>query len=217
MNGALFTDRTEAGKALARRLEAYRDADAVVLGLPRGGVPVAAEIATALGAPLDLLLVRKIGAPGHAELAVGAVVDGPQPEIVVNAEIADKLGLSADKVREMAQGETAEIARRRRQYLGENAALSLAGRTVILVDDGIATGASVKAALKALRHAGPAEIVLAVPLAPAETLEALAPHADAIVCLATPAPFVAVGGHYRDFPQTSDEEVVTLLRAAGRL
>ncbi len=217
MTKAVYTDRTEAGKELARLLGDHAGPDTLVLALPRGGVPVAAEVARTLKAPLDLVLVRKIGAPAQPELAVGAVVDGAEPEIVVNSDIAHTLGLSDDKVQELARHEIAEIARRRKIYLGESAPLSPAGRTVIVVDDGIATGASIKAALKALRRAGPERIVLAVPVAPADTLKELEPYADTIVCPATPSPFAAVGAHYRDFPQTPDEEVVALLRAAGRV
>jgi len=184
----------------------------VILALPRGGVPVAVEIARRSGVPLDLLLVRKIGAPGHEELAVGAVVDGAQPEVVVNQEIASHLGLTEADVRRMSAAGLAEIERRRAVYLGGRAPLAVAGKTAIVVDDGIATGASMRVALKALRRRIPARVVLAVPVAPADVIAALGDDADEIICLEIPPLFNAVGAHYRDFRQVDDAAVVAALQ-----
>ena len=183
----------------------------VVLALPRGGVPVAAEIARALKAPLDLLLVRKIGAPWQPELAVAAVVDGQPPDIVIDDEMLAWAGVDAAYVDAQAQQALAEIERRRRLYLRGRAPLSVEGATVILVDDGIATGTSVRAALQALRRRRPARLVLAVPVAPSEALARLRSDVDEIVCLAEPFPFHAIGLHYRDFHQLSDAEVLVAI------
>lgn len=209
-----FPDRMAAGKALARRLAQRQFADPVVLALPRGGVPVAAEIARALAAPLDLVLVRKIGVPGQRELAAAAVVDGAEPEIVVNEDVLNACGLDRAYINAEAKTELAEIERRRRLYLHDRPRVPLEGRTLILVDDGIATGASVRAALRALRRKRPKSLVLAVPVAPRETLEQLQGELDEVICLQTPEPFYAIGLHYRDFHQMSDEEVVELLGTA---
>ncbi|HUN93422.1 MAG TPA: phosphoribosyltransferase family protein [Burkholderiaceae bacterium] len=210
-----FADRAEAGRRLAERLLSRRFVDPVVLALPRGGVPVAAEIALRLNAPLDLLMVRKIGAPGEPELAVGAVADGAAPQIVVDEELARLLGVDRHDIEVQASRELAEIARRRAAYLAGRAAVALAGRTVILVDDGIATGSTVRAALQVLRRAAAERIVLAVPVAPREALARLRADVDEIVCLAQPDPFRAVGVHYADFHQVPDDEVVALLDAAN--
>lgn len=209
----LFQDRAEAGRKLAAALKTLEGQDVVVYALPRGGVPVAAEIARAHGWPLDLLLVRKIGAPGHDELALAAVVDGEAPDIAVNEDVAAMYGLEDADVREMARPHLAEIERRRTLYLEGRPPLAAAGRTALVVDDGIATGASVMAALKALARRGPARIVLAVPVAPADTLERLRPLADKIVCLEIPERFYAVGAHYHSFAQVDDAEVVDLMRS----
>jgi putative phosphoribosyl transferase len=213
---ALFDNRSAAGQALARALAGRRwPGPVVVLALPRGGVPVAAEIASALHAPLDLLLVRKIGAPGQPELAIAAVVDGTPPETVVDAETAAFAGVGRAQIDARAAAELPELARRRRVYLQGRPPLPVQGCTAIVVDDGVATGTTVRAALLALRRRGPARTVLAVPVAPADTLAALAGEVDEIVCLAQPWPFIAIGQHYRDFHQLGDGEVIAALAAAG--
>ncbi|WP_234052328.1 MULTISPECIES: phosphoribosyltransferase [unclassified Xanthobacter] len=206
-----FRDRIEAGRRLAAALSSYAGRDAVVLALPRGGVPVGAEIATALHAPLDLVLVRKIGLPAQPELAMGAVVDGAEPIVVRNADI-----LAFDRVDEatfqsVCQRELKEIERRRALYIGARRRAPISGRVVIVVDDGIATGATVKAALQAIRARGPQELVLAVPVAPPQTLAELRPQVDAIICPLTPEVFEAIGCFYDDFSQVSDAEVETAL------
>jgi putative phosphoribosyl transferase len=183
----------------------------VVLALPRGGIPVAAEIATTLEAPLDIVLVRKIGVPFQPELAVAAVVDGAEPEVVVNEDVAKLADITQDYIDAAAKRELQEIERRRKAYLQGRARVPLEGRTVILVDDGIATGASIRAALKALRRKAPKVLILAVPVAPSETIEELRSEVEEIVCLHMPEPFLAIGIHYIDFHQISDDEVIRLL------
>jgi putative phosphoribosyl transferase len=209
----LFTDRADAGRALAGRLVKRRLADPVILALPRGGVPVAAEIARALRAPLDLVLVRKIGVPDQPELAAAAVVDGGAPELVVNADVAELAGIGDTYIRERMTIELAEIERRRSVYLAGRSRLPLDGRVVIVVDDGIATGASIRAAITALRRKRPKLLIVAVPVAPQEAINELRGTADEVICLERPEPFHAIGAHYRDFHQISDEEVVRLLRS----
>jgi putative phosphoribosyl transferase len=216
-----FANRRAAGRALAAELTKRRLIDPVVLALPRGGVPVAVEVASALKAPLDLVLVRKIGVPFQRELAAAAVVDGGEPEIVVNEDVIGLAGLDRGYIEQEAKRELAEIERRRQAYLGARPRVPLEGRTLILVDDGIATGASIRAALKALRRRGPKALVLAVPVAPAEAVEALRAEVDQLICLETPEPFYAIGIHYLDFRQLSDEEVISSLampesKAAGK-
>jgi putative phosphoribosyl transferase len=186
-----------------------------VLALPRGGVPVAAEIARALEAPLDIVLVRKIGVPFQRELAVAALVDGSAPEVVVNRDVAESAGIEQSYIDAQAKQELEEIERRRRVYLQGRARAPVEGRTVILVDDGIATGASIKAALRALRRRNPKALILAVPVAPLEAIDELRKMVDEVVCLRMPEPFVAIGIHYIDFHQVSDSEVIELL--AGSL
>jgi putative phosphoribosyl transferase len=211
-----FANRDEAGHALAVRLAGeHLPGPIVVLALPRGGVPVAVHVARRLNAPLDLLLVRKIGAPWQSELAVAAVVDGGQPEIVIDEETSAATGASRAYIDEQAGIEWREIERRRALYLRGRAAVDVKGATVIVVDDGIATGTTVRAALKALRRRGAARLVLAVPVAPHDTLMQLRREVDRIVCLAEPSPFRAIGLHYRDFEQVSDEEVIALLEGYG--
>jgi putative phosphoribosyl transferase len=210
-----FADRTEAGRALAQRLlRMALPAPIVVLALPRGGVPIGAEVARAFDAPLDLLLVRKIGAPWQRELAVAAVVDGQPPDIVLDEETMAATGIDRAHVEAEAEKELQEIERRRRAYLGRRAPASVEGATAIVVDDGIATGTTVRAALKALRRRKPARLVLAVPVAPSDTLAALRAEVDEIVCLAEPYPFHAIGMHYRDFHQLDDDEVLAALATA---
>lgn len=211
----LFSDRSEAGEALAERLLGRTFRDPVVLALPRGGVPVAAPIARRLDAPLDLVLVRKIGVPSQPELAAAAVVDGGEAEIVVNEDVLSMAGLTREEVRAAAGTELAEIERRRSVYLAGRDPEPLKGRELILVDDGIATGASVRAAIMALRRRRPGRLILAVPVAPRETVEALRPLVDEIICLAMPEPFGAIGLYYADFHQVADGEVVRCLRQAG--
>jgi len=212
----IFRNREEAGAKLAQELGRLKGRDAVVLALPRGGVPVGYEIARELGAPLDLILVRKIGAPSQPELAVAAVVDGERMEIVENEDVMRALSLGEEEVQEGARRELREIERRRRTYLGDREPLSVKGRTAIVVDDGIATGATVRAALRAVRRRQPGHLVLAVPVAPTETVEALRDEVDELVCLSTPYPFAAIGQFYDDFRQVDDGEVGELLsRAAG--
>lgn len=207
-----FQDRVDAGRQLAKVIIARNFPDPVVLALPRGGVPVAVEVAVALNAPVDLIMVRKLVLPSQPELAVGAVVNGNSPEIVVNESIAAHFGLSRDDILTLAEGQLPEIRRRRALYLAGRASVPLQGQTAILVDDGIATGATMLAALRAVRRQNPARIVLAVPVAAPDSLTSLAPEADDIICLSTPSAFVAVGSHYQDFAQVSDEEVTKLLR-----
>lgn len=209
-------NRQEAGRRLAEELRRFRSQDPVVLALPRGGVPVAAEIAAALGAPLDLILVRKIGAPFQRELAVAAVVDGEQTDVVVNDEIAAEVGAGPDYIEKEAVHQVEEIERRRRLYLGGREPATVKGRTAIVVDDGIATGATMRAALRAVRRRGPARLVLAVPVAPPETIAVLKAEVDEVVCLAMPSPFFAIGNFYDDFRQVDDAEVRDLLERAGQ-
>ena len=211
MTSARFADRRDAGRQLAARLMHLAAARPIVLALPRGGVPVAYEVAKALGAPLDVLLVRKIGVPHQPELAAGAVAEGDPPFVFANRAVAEPLALSQAWLERTAQHEIAEIARRRRAYRHGKSAPDLHGRCAIVVDDGIATGATTHVALQAARHLGAARIVLAVPVGPAATIEALRDVADEIVTVRIPEDFVAVGQFYEDFAQTSDEEAVALL------
>src|SRR5690606_8340010 len=210
----LFSDRRDAGRQLAARLEHFREQEPVVLGLPRGGIPVAYEIARSLEAPLDLLMVRKICAPEQAELAIGAAVDGATPQVVLNEDLVERLGVSKDYVAMQRLDQLAEIERRRQLYRGDTQAVDTAGRLVILADDGIATGASVRAALLALSRTGPAHLVLAIPVAAPNALQAISSMANETICLATPESFDAVSRYYADFEQTSDEEVIDLLAAS---
>jgi putative phosphoribosyl transferase len=214
MSERMFRDRTDAGRRLAAELVRFKGEDPVVLALPRGGVPVALEIAQTLGAPMDLVMVRKIGAPMQPELAVGAVVDGSRPETVVNPEVVDALGIPDSYIEREAARQLAEIERRRELYLAGRERIDVAGRTAIVVDDGIATGATIEAALRATRRANPKRLVLAAPVAPPDTVERLRPEVDEIVCLATPPYFGAISVYYADFRQLSDGDVIDLLRRA---
>ena len=207
----MFASRDEAGRELARHLLKMRDQAPVVLALPRGGVPVAARVAEALNAPLDLMLVRKIGVPGHRELAVGAIAGAEGQTMVTNPAVAAMEGLNERDIDQLADAERAELRRRQALYLNGRAPVALGGRTVILVDDGIATGATAKAALLAIRKAAPKRIVLAVPVASDDAVADLRPFADDIICLEIPPMFYAVGAHYRDFPQIDDTEVIETL------
>jgi putative phosphoribosyl transferase len=209
-----FENRAEAGRMLGARLSALKLANPVVLALPRGGVPVALEVARVLDAPLDLLLVRKIGVPWQPELAVAAVMDGAEPVVVVERHIQAETGVKQEYIEQRAKEELAEIERRRRTYLADRAPVPVAGRTAIVVDDGIATGTTMRAALKGLRRRNPERLVLAVPVAPPDTINELRQEVDDVVCLAQPSFFGAIGYFYRDFHQLSDDEVITLMRQA---
>jgi putative phosphoribosyl transferase len=203
-------NRQVAGQALAQALDAYhgRD-DVIVLALPRGGVPVALEIALALGAPLDLMLVRKLGTPGQEELAMGAIASGGGR--VMNEDIVQMLAISPQTIEQVAEQESRELQRRERAYRGDRPWPKLANKCVILVDDGLATGATMRASVKAVREQQPARIVVAVPVAPADTIARLREEADEVICLAEPEPFRAIGLWYVDFSQVSDDEVREML------
>jgi putative phosphoribosyl transferase len=210
-----FSDRREAGRLLAERLMHLRDQDPVVIGLPRGGVVVAYEVAAALQAPLDIIIVRKLGAPDQAELGIGAVVDAEDhPQVTLYDELVRRLGVSRDHIDREVQEQVREIRRREQEYRAAHRPAPVYGRTVILVDDGIATGSTVRAALRALRARQPGRIVLATPVAAPDSLKSLRHEADEVVTLTAPAWFRAVGQFYTDFAQTSDEEVMELLRRA---
>ena len=208
----MFADRRAAGRQLAARLHHLRQTEPLILALPRGGVPVGFEIARELDAPLDVLLVRKIGVPWQPELALGAVVDGTDPQVLINEGLASELAVARSYITSETARQLGEIERRRKVYLGDKEPPALARRTVIIVDDGIATGSTVRTALRAVRKAGAQRIVLAVPVAPEDTIAELRAEVDEIVCLASPSPFIAVGMHYARFPQLSDDDVVALLR-----
>ncbi|MBK1701777.1 phosphoribosyl transferase [Thiococcus pfennigii] len=207
-------NRTEAGRALAELLSREPTGDVVVLALPRGGVPVGWEIAKALNAPLDILLVRKLGVPGQPELAAGAIASGGIR--VLNQDLIDALGITQAQLERTAAQEQAELERRERVYRGDRPWPPVTGRRIILVDDGVATGATIRAGIAALRQQHPESIVLAVPVAPPDTLARLATEADQVVCLATPTPFRAIGQWYEDFHQVTDEEVTELLESSRR-
>jgi erythromycin esterase-like protein/predicted phosphoribosyltransferase len=214
MPDRLFRDRRDAGQHLARLLDQYRDRpDVIVLGLPRGGVPVADEVAAALGAPLDVFVVRKLGVPGREELAMGAIASGGVA--VINDDVVRGLGISPEAIQEAAEQEGRELLRREQAYREGRPFPDVAGKIVILVDDGVATGASMRAAIDALKRLRPARIVVAVPAVPESTCRELTALADEVVCATTPSPFFAVGDSYWDFTQTTDEEVRDLLRAAA--
>jgi putative phosphoribosyl transferase len=210
----LFRNRSEAGRLLAGKLTAYAGrSDVVVLGLPRGGIPVAFEVAQALHAPLDVFVVRKLGLPGHEEMAMGAIATGGVR--VLNEEVVRALGISDQMIDAVAAEEQEELMRREQAYRGNRPTPRLRGKTVILVDDGLATGSTMRAAVAALRRQGPDRIVVAVPVGASETCGEFQGEADEIVCARTPEPFYAVGLWYRDFSQTTDEEVHELLERAA--
>lgn len=211
---ALFGNRHAAGCLLARRVAENHYADPVVLAIARGGVPVAAPVAARLHAPLDLLLVRKIGVPWQPELAAAAVIDGESPEIVLDEPVMRECGLDRAYIDKQAKIELAEIERRRRTYLANRSAVSVAGRTAIVVDDGVATGTTMRAALRAVRKRKPARLVLAVPCGARESLDSLRDEVDDLICLEQPEPFYAVGLNYEAFNQVSDAEVARLMKAA---
>jgi putative phosphoribosyl transferase len=204
-----FRDRADAGRRLGAALRRRSLQRPVVLALPRGGVPVAGGVCAALGAPLDLVIARKIGVPIQPELAMGAVAEGGEP--VRNEDVIALVGVAEAEFAAVCARERREIERRRRRYVGERAPVDVAGRTAIVVDDGIATGATMRAALRAVRARRPAKVVLAVPVAPTSLLEALRADADDVVCLEEHEPFAAIGMFYRDFTQVTDEEVIELL------
>ena len=210
----MYDDRRDAGRRLARALAHLRGDSLVVLGLPRGGVPVAYEVALALGAPLDLLLVRKLGAPFNPELAIGAIVDGEEPQIVRNEEIMKAVGATEAQLQAEAKRQLIELERRRATYLRGRQPEPVAAKTAVVVDDGIATGATMRAALRGLRSRAPKRVVLAVPVAAPEALALVSKEVDEVVCLWSPRELGAVGGAYRSFRQVGDEEVVALLDRA---
>jgi predicted phosphoribosyltransferase len=207
----VFRNREDAGQKLAARLKVYKDQHPVILALPRGGVPVAAEVAAALDAPLDLVLVRKIGVPWQPELAMGAVVDGGAPLVVRNEDVVRMAGVSSEVFHHVCEEELAEIERRRQRYLGRRSRIEVAGRTVIVVDDGIATGATTRAALRATRMRHPKRLILAVPVAPVEAATAMRKEADEVICPEEHENFGAIGFYYADFRQIEDQEVIALL------
>lgn len=211
MVDGIFADRVDAGRQLAKRLHDFKFHDPLILALPRGGVPVAHEIATYMNADLDLLMVRKIGIPWQPELALAAVVDGDTPQMVINQEIADTIPVPPDYLETETARQLEEIEARRSRYLGGREPIPAQGRIIIIVDDGIATGATMRVALKGLRHKQPARLIVAIPVAPADTIEKLEAEADGVVCLAVPDPFLAVGTYYRDFAQVEDAEVVDIM------
>ena len=206
-----FKDRSDAGRRLATALAGYKDQRPVILALPRGGVPVATEIAAKLEAPLDLVLVRKIGVPSRPELAMGAVVDGGSPVVVRNEEVIGLVGIDERRFNAARDRELAEIERRRQCYLGDRPRVNITDRVAIVVDDGVATGATTRAALRSVAARKPSKLVLAVPLGPAEVVTALRREVDDLVCLEAYEHFYALGSHYDDFRQVSDDEVRRLL------
>ena len=213
----MFQSRQQAGRDLAQELLKLGLAGPVVLALPRGGVPVAAEIAESLNAPLDLLIVQKVGAPGNPELVVAAIVEGEPPDIVLNREMVEAYGLDDAELRALVARERPELERRRLAYRGRRRRLrSTSGKTVILVDDGAATGITMKVAIRAIKRRSPHEIVAALPVASPDVVAELSREADRVVCPRQPVRFVALGHHYRDFPRLSDDEVIQALRIHGR-
>ena len=212
----MFNDRKDAGQQLADKLISERFDDPIVLALPRGGVPVAYEVAKTLNAPMDLILVKKIGIPSQPELAVGAVVEGNPPQLVINEDIKSLAGVGDGYIEVQKAKKLEEIARRRALYFADRPPPLIEGRDVILVDDGIATGATVKAAIKGLRAQNPKRLILAIPVAPHETIRELKGTVDKIICLDQPSPFAAIGIYFRDFHQLEDHEVISFLEKAAK-
>jgi len=211
-----FLDRTDAGQVLARGLQQYKNQpDVLILGLPRGGVPVAYEVARELNAPLDVFVVRKLGVPGHEELGMGAIATGGVR--ILHEGIVREVGISPETIDAVSAREQAELERRERLYRGDRPAPTIKGRTVVIIDDGLATGSTMKAAIQAVRQQDPRRLIVAVPTAPSETCEQLKGSADEVVCPLTPDPFFAVGGSYADFTQITDEEVRELIASAANL
>ena len=209
----MFQNRVEAGRKLAENLSAYKGREVLVLAIPRGGVVVGYEVAKALGASLDIITPRKIGAPHNPELAIGAVTqDG---SVILNPEIVQYLEVPDQYIEQEKRRQIKEIERRMRKYRGDVVYPALEGRIVILVDDGIATGATVRAAIASVRRQNPSMLILAVPVGARDTIEKLTSEVDIMVCLSTPTPFYAIGQFYRNFEQTTDEEVITLLQLAS--
>ncbi|MCL4436714.1 MAG: phosphoribosyltransferase [Thaumarchaeota archaeon] len=213
VDNMVFRDRVDAGKRLADKLSRYQSKDVVVLAIPRGGVVVGFEVAGDLGAPLSVIIPRKMGAPGNPELAIGAVTE--EGDTYIDSTIVRSLGVTQSYIDEVKQQEVEEIKRRMKTYLGDRPRPELKGKIVILVDDGIATGATMKAAIRTVRRHDPAELVVAVPVAPPETAESLKELADSVVCLETPSFFYAIGQFYQEFDQVGDTEVIRLLRLAN--
>jgi len=207
-----FKNRSDAGRKLAKALAGYKEQQPVILALPRGGVTVAAEVAAVLNAPLDLILVRKVGVPFQPELAMGAVVDGGAPIIVRNEDVIRLADIDESEFKRICDSELAEIERRRQRYLGSRQRADVSGRTAIVVDDGIATGATTRAALRATRIRNPKKLVLAVPVAPTDTVAELRSEADEVICLEDHEFFGAIGTYYADFSQVSDETVIDILK-----
>ncbi|MCP4317278.1 MAG: phosphoribosyltransferase [Hyphomicrobiales bacterium] len=207
-----FASRQDAGRQLCSHLPDFDPPSTVVVALPRGGVPVGAVMAERFGLPLDVLLIRKIGVPGQPELALGAVSNGNDMQVTVNEDLVAVLGLTADDIQGLAERELPELERRRELYLGRHPSVSLTGKTVIIVDDGVATGATMRSAIKIVRKRNPDRIILALPVAPRSTLRQLQQQADEVVCLQQPDPFISVGYYYSDFGQIDDAMVVDLLR-----
>lgn len=210
----LFRNRAEAGRMLAEKLLQYRDAeDVLVLALPRGGVPIAFEVARSIHAPLDVLVVRKLGAPGEEELAIGAIA--PAGVRIINHLVVQALGISMEQLDAITEKEQRELERRERLYRDNRPSLEVQGRRVILIDDGLATGSSMRAAVFSLRQQNAAKVIVAVPVAASSTCDEFRSEVDEMICAATPQPFLAVGQWYQDFSQTTDEEVRALLRQAA--
>ncbi len=206
-----FRNRSDAGRKLAMRLKKYKDQHPVILALPRGGVPVASEVAAALEAPIDLVIVRKIGVPSQPELAMGAVVDGESPIVIRNEDVIRLAGVDEAEFQKVCRQELAEIERRRHRYLGGRERAVVKNHVAIVIDDGIATGATTRAALRATRMREPKKLILAVPVAPTDTLAEMQGEADEVICLEDHEIFGAIGYFYDDFRQTSDEEIIDIL------
>jgi putative phosphoribosyl transferase len=212
----MFSDRAEAGRRLGEELAGLGLVDPVVLALPRGGVPVAAEVARIIGAPMDIVIVRKVGAPGNRELAIAAIVDGSPPDIVLTREILEAYGLEEAEIARLVAAERPELDRRRIAYRGKRHPLSVTGKTIVIVDDGAATGTTMKVAVRAMKRRSPREIVVALPVAPPETVTSLKQESNRVICLEQPRHFMALSYHYRSFPQLTDDEVNAALQKSAQ-